>query len=154
LVKEGAAIFFYNEYTPIQTGTENLCIDAQERQKLLADLKDLRKGFNSLFIAFPGDEDRYGGCLSSGRGFVHVAPDGRLEACPFAPFGDSDVQNQSLLAALQSPLLREIRTHHHELAETAGGCALWNRREWAENLVNVSQAEMERRCEPEEIPLR
>lgn len=135
LFAAGAGVFFYNEYTPVAAGTEAFCVTAEERSALLADLEVLRKQFQAIFLAFPGDEDKYGGCLSSSRGFVHVAPDGRLEACPFAPFGDTSARDASLADALRSPLLAAIREHHDELSETAGGCALWNRRDWAEGLV-------------------
>jgi MoaA/NifB/PqqE/SkfB family radical SAM enzyme len=132
----GARVFFYNEYTPIAGGTETLCIDADERKTLLSALEEHRRRYRAVFLAFPGDEDKFGGCLSSGRGFVHLAPDGSLEACPFAPFGDTSVRDGSLADALRSPLLSRIREHHAELAETSGGCALWNRREWADSLVS------------------
>lgn len=140
LHRAGAGVFFYNEYTPIEGGTEDLCIDPAERSALLADLEALRRRYPAIFLAFPGDEDKYGGCLSASRGFVHVAPDGRLEACPFAPFGDTSARDQPLAEALRSPLLTAIRTHHDELAETSGGCALWNRRDWAEGLVSSPAA--------------
>jgi MoaA/NifB/PqqE/SkfB family radical SAM enzyme len=140
LNRAGAGVFFYNEYTPIAAGTEGLCLDERGRGKLLADIQSLRSLARALFLAFPGEEDRYGGCLSAGRGFVHVAPDGKLEACPFAPFGDTSARELSLREALASPTLQAIREHHAELAETAGGCALWDQREWVEGLV-AAQAE-------------
>jgi len=135
LFDAGAGVFFYNEYTPVAEGTESLCVSPAERAALLQNLETLRREFPAIFLAFPGDEDKYGGCLSASRGFVHVAPDGRLEACPFAPFGDTSARDRSLEEALRSPLLAAIRDHHDELQETAGGCALWNRRDWAESLV-------------------
>ncbi len=136
LYSAGAGVFFYNEYTPVAVGTEGLCVSPEERSALLADLEALRGEFAALFMAFPGDEDKFGGCLSASRGFVHVAPDGRLEACPFAPFGDTSARDQPLAEALRSPLLAAIRSHHDELAETSGGCSLWNRRDWAESLIH------------------
>jgi len=33
-------------------------------------------------IHSPGDEVLFGGCLSAGRGFAHVAPNGDLTPCP------------------------------------------------------------------------
>jgi MoaA/NifB/PqqE/SkfB family radical SAM enzyme len=135
LVRAGVGVFFYNEYTPIEPGTESLCIDAASRSEMLRALEGFRRRFRAIFLAFPGDEDRFGGCLSAARGFAHVAPDGRLEACPFAPFGDTSARDLPLADALRSPMLAGIRAHHDELAETSGGCALWNRREWAESLA-------------------
>jgi len=140
LVRQGTGLFFFNEYTPIENGTSELCIDQAERERMMQDMQVFKKKYKALFLAFPGDEDRFGGCLSSGRGFVHVAPDGRLESCPFAPFGDSEARNQPLREALRSPLLAQIRAHHDELSETSAGCALWNRREWVESLLSREPA--------------
>ncbi len=135
LFEAGASVFFYNEYTPVEKGTEGYCVSSGERAALLSDLEALRREYPAIFLAFPGDEDKYGGCLSASRGFVHVAPDGSLEACPFAPFGDSSARDAPLAEALRSPLLAAIRENHGQLQETAGGCALWNRRGWAEGLA-------------------
>lgn len=135
LCKNGAGLFFYNEYTPVEKGTEEFCISAEERCRVLSTLEQYRESFKKLFLAFPGDEDKFGGCLSAGRGFVHVAPDGRLEACPFAPFGDTSV-SISLKEALKSKTLSVIREHHDELNETLHGCALWDKREWVEGLLS------------------
>jgi MoaA/NifB/PqqE/SkfB family radical SAM enzyme len=112
-------------------------LDDVGRRALLSAIQGLRSRVKALFLAFPGEEDRYGGCLSAGRGFVHVAPDGKLEACPFAPFGDRSARELSLREALASPTLQAIREHHAELAETAGGCALWDQKEWVDGLVGA-----------------
>jgi MoaA/NifB/PqqE/SkfB family radical SAM enzyme len=96
----------------------------------------LRRKFNALFVAFPGDEDEFGGCLAAGRGFIHVSPSGSLEPCPFAPYSDRNILDMSLKRALRSPLLEKIRQNHDKLQETAGGCALWTEREWVSSLLS------------------
>jgi MoaA/NifB/PqqE/SkfB family radical SAM enzyme len=68
-----------------------------------------------------GDEEQYGGCLAAGRGFIHVNPRGQLEACPFAPFSDTDLSEISLREALGSELLLKIRQNASQLSETKGG---------------------------------
>lgn len=73
--------------------------------------------------------------FSSGRGFVHISPDGFLEPCPFAPYSDTDLRNVSLKEALRSDLLRKIRENHDKLESTSGGCALWTHREWVRSLM-------------------
>jgi MoaA/NifB/PqqE/SkfB family radical SAM enzyme len=72
--------------------------------------------------------------LSSGRGFIHISADGKLEPCPMAPYSDSDLNNMTLKEALKSKLLKEIRDHHNEL-ETKGSCTLNENKEWVENLI-------------------
>ena len=97
--------------------------------------ENFRTKFPALFVAFPGDEEQFGGCLSSGRGFVHVAPDGSLEPCPFAPYSDSSLKDLSLKDALKSKFLVTIRENRDKLDETDGGCALWVQREWVKSLL-------------------
>ena len=39
--------------------------------------------YPGLFFSVPGDEKKFGGCLSAGRGFVHISVSGDLEPCSF-----------------------------------------------------------------------
>jgi MoaA/NifB/PqqE/SkfB family radical SAM enzyme len=91
----------------------------------------------SLFIAVPGDEEEIGGCLSAGRGFVHINANGDLEPCPFAPYSDTNLRDSSLREALQSDFLKAIRANHKHLRETEGRCALWVNREMVESLLRA-----------------
>jgi MoaA/NifB/PqqE/SkfB family radical SAM enzyme len=139
----GARVFFYVEYVPLQAGTEHLCPTNEQRKILAEKTAKLQKTLPAIFVAFPGDEEKYGGCLSSGRGFVHVAANGSLEPCPFAPFSAGNLKEMSLKEALKSRFLEELRNNHDKLTETSGGCALWKHRDWARNLqlTLVSEAQ-------------
>jgi MoaA/NifB/PqqE/SkfB family radical SAM enzyme len=125
LGRSGISVLFIIEYVPIAPGTDELVLRAEQK----AALEETAR-FAALpypVIALPGDEEDYGGCLAAGRGFVHLSSEGKIEACPFAPFSDTDVARRSLEEALASPLMAAIRERHGELSETRGGCALWNR---------------------------
>lgn len=137
LASLGIAVLFLIEYVPVVPGTDNLVLESDQRLAL-GDFGKRRLPFAS--VTLPGDEEKFGGCLAAGRGFVHVAADGALEACPFAPFSDVGVADRSLAAALESPLMREIRARHSELTETRGGCALWNRQGWVASLTACGSA--------------
>ncbi len=135
LIRSGVRLFIFVEYVPVKTETENLVPTEKQRAMVFDLMKKYRKEYPGLFIAFPGDEESFGGCLSSGRGFVHISPDGSLEPCPFAPYSDTNLKNQSLKEALKSHLLSEIRQNHDLLKDTKGGCALWENRELVQGLV-------------------
>ncbi len=137
----GASALFLVEYVPVAPGTEGLVLSGEQR----ALLNDLGRTEALPFpvIRLPGDEEAYGGCLAAGRGFIHVAPEGALEACPFAPFSDSDAGAAGLAAALESPLMRAIRERHHELTETRGGCALRDKAGWVASLGGCSREALE-----------
>lgn len=96
---------------------------------------EYKEKFPALFIAFPGSEDEMGGCLASGRGFVHISADGSLEPCPFAPYSDSNLKDLTLREALGSEFLKQVRENHDNLKETRGGCALWENRQWVRSLL-------------------
>jgi MoaA/NifB/PqqE/SkfB family radical SAM enzyme len=143
-IDSGCRMFFFIEYVPIADGTDELTISREQRNEMIKTLDVLRNELPGLFIAFPGDEEQYGGCLAAGRGFVHVNPQGRLEPCPFAPYSDSDLNKVSLKEALSSELLRAIREHHDKLTETSGGCALWQEREWVRSLLQKKETVVEK----------
>jgi len=132
----GCKLFFFVEYTPIQEGTEDWLLTDEQRANLLTLRDSFRSQFPALFIAVPGDEEEIGGCLSAGRGFVHINAEGDVEACPFAPYSDTNLRDMSLKDALQSEFLRKIRQNHEHLSETEGGCALWVEREWVRSLLH------------------
>lgn len=132
LERTGVSVLFIVEYVPVKPGTEDLVLTEAQKRLLLS--KELFSGLSYPVVTLPGDEEEYGGCLAAGRGFLHLSPEGALEACPFAPFSDTSAAERPLLRALESPLLAAIREHHGELTETRGGCALWNKRGWVTSL--------------------
>jgi MoaA/NifB/PqqE/SkfB family radical SAM enzyme len=135
LVREGCGLFFFVEYVPVKEGSENLVLNDAERADLLSRLGDLKKTVGATMIAFPGDEEEFGGCLAAGKGFVHIASDGSLEPCPFAPFSDVNLREKSLAEALGSKFLAKVRAEEG-LHETAGGCALWKARDRMAGMLN------------------
>ena len=136
LADEGCRLFFFVEYVPFKEGTEDWVLTDSQRAELLELTGMLKSEIPALFIAFPGDEEKYGGCMSAGRGFVHISPNGSLEPCPFAPFSDSSILDIPLKQALKSEFLKTIRNNHGQLVETSGGCALWEKREWVQSLLS------------------
>jgi len=138
LTRLGPAAVFLVEYVPVAPCTDGLVLSAEQKE-LWNDAR-VFKGLDYPVIQLPGNESDYGGCLAAGRGFIHLAPDGSLEACPFAAFSDSNAGTQGLAAALDSALMRSIRDHHGELTETEGACALWNKAGWVASLAGCAVA--------------
>ena len=135
LVDLKCKLFLFVEYVAVKKGTEDWIPTDEQRVLMPYIIKLFRQKFPALFTAFPGDEEKYGGCMSAGRGFVHVSPDGRVEPCPFAPYSDVSLEDLSLKDALQSDFLKTIRQNHHQLTETRGGCVLWEKRDWVQSLL-------------------
>ena len=138
----GTAALFLIEYVPAVKGTESLALGPELHAALAAD--ERLDGLPYPVLRLPGDEEASGGCMAAGRGFIHLAPDGAVEACPFAPYSDSSAAGASLADALASPLMGAIRGRHGELADARGGCALLDRGGWIASLGLCAAAE---RCE-------
>jgi MoaA/NifB/PqqE/SkfB family radical SAM enzyme len=134
LVELGMKLFFFVEYVPFDPATETLEVTSCQKAELPARLESLRAEFPAIFLDFPGDEAAFGGCLASGRGFVHINATGSVESCPFAPYSDSSVADVALSDALSSPVLSRIRALQEDLGHT-GGCTLFENRDRVEALL-------------------
>jgi MoaA/NifB/PqqE/SkfB family radical SAM enzyme len=126
----GSRVSIFVDYVPVKQETEDLLLTAEQKRGEADWMKKLQENVPGLFVSLPGDEEQYGGCLAGGRGFIHVNPQGRLEACPFAPYSDTNLSQMSLKEALGSRLMRVIRENANRLSESRGGCALWENRDW------------------------
>ncbi|MCK5129863.1 MAG: radical SAM protein [Clostridiales bacterium] len=134
LEASGCAATFLIEYVPVD-GDTDMCLTENQKQDLLNRQDELENMLDMIIVSLPGNEQKFEGCLASGRGFLHVSSTGSLEPCPFAPFSDTNVTKQTLKSALQSKLLRKIRDNHQELTESIGGCALNDNKKWIDSLM-------------------
>jgi len=145
LVNSGCKLFMMVEYTPVEKGTEDWVLTPKQREEVVKVRNAFRAKYSALFIALPWDEEEIGGCLSAGRGFVHVSSEGNVEPCPFVPYSDTNLKNISLKDALQSNMLRTIRENHGQLEETHG-CALWEKRAWVQSLACAKEPSKNQDC--------
>jgi MoaA/NifB/PqqE/SkfB family radical SAM enzyme len=133
----GYKIVFYVEYVPVETETAYLALDATDITRMATTMERVRQKYGDiLFLSFPGDEKEAGGCLAAGRGFLHISPSGKAEACPFAPFSDINIAESGLKAALRSPFFEKLRTAGLVGGEHTGGCALFERQQEVKYLLN------------------
>ncbi len=137
LVNSGCKFFLYLEYTPTTEGTEDWILSLKQRSQVMNLMNTFRSKYPALFIGVPWDEDDVGGCLSAGRGFVHINAAGDLEPCPFAPFSETNLRDSSLKEALQSEFFKRIRQIPELSRELGGGCVLWKERELVQSLFQI-----------------
>ncbi|NLV59775.1 MAG: radical SAM protein [Clostridiales bacterium] len=135
-IHKGCRLFMFVEYVPVEKGSEPMVLSKADKKRLNDFAVASGKQYPALFIPFPGDEERYDGCLAAGRGFVYVSADGDLEPCPFAPFSDTNLKHVTLREGLTSGLLTRVRQNHHLFKEGEGGCALWHNREELTRLLH------------------
>lgn len=140
LHRRGCGVVFYIEYVPAEDNTDHLVLSETDlnilRQRIDA-LKKQRQNKGLLLFSFPGDEEKMGGCLAAGRGFFHINPNGGAEPCPFSPFSEINVKQQSLVSVLQSPFFERVRaiSAAETLHYNKGGCTLFAHKEEVLNAV-------------------
>jgi len=136
-VNLGCKIFFFVEYIPVRKGTEELVMTDNQESEISNLIASFSLKYPALFIAFPEEEKKFGGCLSARRGLIHISHEGAVEPCPFVPYSDVDLNHLSLKEALRSSkLLRRIRDNHDKLGPAQNGCILWENREWISSLFH------------------
>lgn len=134
--EHGCKAFIYVEYTPVLKDTEDWVVTDAQRNEILTKIATYRASQPGVYIAFPVDEKNFGGCLSSGRGFIHISASGDVEPCPFAPYSDSSIVDMPLQKALNSKLFAALRENHDKLMESNGGCALLKKPKWVRSLLD------------------
>ncbi len=136
LAMSGCKAVVYVEYVPVVPSDRDLAPDEKTRafmDRRLAVLRETRQEL--LFVAFPGDERKSGGCLAAGRGFFHINPWGGAEPCPFSPYSDTSLVNTSLCDALQSPFFRRLNSQGNLEKEHIGGCVLFEQEKKVKELL-------------------
>lgn len=136
LLDKGCRAILYIEYVPVDEKSMELAPTPEDNAYIEETVDRLRKTFDkTLFISFPGDEHKSGGCLAAGRGFFHINTHGGAEPCPASPFSDTNVKDIGLREALKSPLFKILRDEEILLEDHAGGCVLFDNREKVEALL-------------------
>ncbi len=108
-------------------GCENGAVLTDEQRvrfrQVVVEYRDRMTG-GAYIIHSPGDEETLGGCVSAGRGFVHVNPSGDVTACPVSALATHNVRKSNLEEALASPLFAMIRENGHLLETEGHPCGL------------------------------
>ena len=94
LIEQGVRLGVFIEYIPLTPGDNPedhrlkdtnlwetkddhaLMLTKEEREKFRVQMVDYRTQKSIYIIHSPGDEEFHGGCVSAGRGFAHVTPQG------------------------------------------------------------------------------
>lgn len=135
LRENGCKTVLFVEYVPVdgnadpEPGEEEHEILTERQEKLRARFPEM------IFISFPGDEKKMGGCLAAGRGLFHINPFGGAEPCPFSPYTDTNLKTGSIRQALDSALFQKIRQSGLQAEQHAGGCVLFEKRTEVENML-------------------
>lgn len=110
LVEKGAFLVWYFTYIPIgRNPTLDLMTTPQQRQAQRERIRELRSTKPIILADFWNDGSLTGGCISSGRVYLHINANGDVEPCVFAQFAVDNIREKPLAQVLDSPFFRELR---------------------------------------------
>ncbi|MFW9809000.1 MAG: radical SAM/SPASM domain-containing protein [Candidatus Thorarchaeota archaeon] len=136
LVERGVRIGVFIEYIPTPEPTaparqslspcadQGKMLSVEERQQFRKHVVSYRSQNPIFLLHSPNDEEFFGGCVSAGRGFIHVTPAGDLTACPVSNLATHNLHDSSLKKGLASPLFKKIRENGSILENHDLPCAL------------------------------
>ncbi len=132
----GCKLVFFVEFVPVTDESRELAPGDAEREYLEKEVARLRQGDSEMiYLCFPGDEKKTGGCVAAGRGFFHINSHGGAEPCPFSPFSDINIRETSLKEAMHSPLFTALRSGELLTEDHEGGCVLYEKRAQVEAIL-------------------
>ena len=133
LISQGIRIGVFIEFIPTtpmpKNGSEHsdhsLILNPEERKIFREKILQYRDTKQIYIVHSPGDEEFFGGCVSAGRGFAHVTPEGDLTPCPVSNIATHNLIISSFRDGLASPLFQKIRENEHLLETEGFPCALF-----------------------------
>jgi MoaA/NifB/PqqE/SkfB family radical SAM enzyme len=110
-VEKGAFLGWYFNYIPIgRKPALDLMPTPEQRNYRRERIFELRKEKPIILADFWNDGLLTGGCISSGRVYVHINANGDVEPCVFAQFTVDNIREKSLAEALDSEFFCTLRS--------------------------------------------
>jgi MoaA/NifB/PqqE/SkfB family radical SAM enzyme len=126
LLAHSGPLAFFIEQIPTSKEESGAVLTPEQRLRFRETIVQYRNRTTggAYIIQSPDDEEELGGCVSAGRGFVHVNPGGDVTPCPISAIATHNVRTSNLREALASPLFAMIRDNGHLLETEGHPCGL------------------------------
>ncbi|KKC29321.1 radical SAM protein [Caldanaerobacter subterraneus] len=110
MIDKGAAFAWYFTYIPIGRDPDISFMVTPEQRKYMYERINYIRATKELFaIDFWNDGEYSGGCIAGGRRYLHINAAGEVEPCAFIHYSNVNINEVSLLEALQSPIMKAYR---------------------------------------------
>lgn len=132
LIAKGCMAISYFKYVPIENDSIDLTLTPEQNKKFREFILLATDNRYKSFIISPEAEIKFGGCFGAGKGVMHINTNGNVEPCPFVPYSDVSIKDNSLKEVLQSSLFHNLRKHHKTMInQDLKMCSLWEDEKWS-----------------------
>lgn len=105
MIDWGAKFCWFFTYMPVgNEAVPELMVSAEQRAFMYHQIRTFRETKPLFTLDFWNDGEFAGGCIAGGRRYFHINANGDMEPCAFIHYSDSNIYENTLLEALQSPL--------------------------------------------------
>ncbi len=109
LVDHGCTMAWYFHYMPVgNDASVDLMLSPEQREYMVHRVREIRglEGGKPIFaMDFQNDAEWVGGCIAGGKNYLHINANGDVEPCVFIHYSTANIDEMTLLEALQSPLM-------------------------------------------------
>jgi len=110
MIEQGCLFGWYFTYIPVgKDAVTELMATAEQRAHMYHKIREWRKTKPCFLLDFWNDGEYVHGCIAGGRHYLHINANGDVEPCAFIHYSNVNINDCSLLEALQSPLFMEYR---------------------------------------------
>ncbi|MBO8126444.1 MAG: radical SAM protein [Firmicutes bacterium] len=107
MVKKGAVWGWYFTYIPIGKDVDlDYMATPAQRKYIYNQIHSFRKSKPILLVDFWNDGPYSNGCIAGGKRYLHINAAGDVEPCAFIHYATCNIEEVSLVEALQSPLFK------------------------------------------------
>ena len=152
LIDQGAKFAWLFTYMPVGVNAPtDLLVTAEQREFMYRQIRGFRKTKPLFTMDFWNDGEFAGGCIAGGRRYLHINAKGDIEPCAFIHYSDSNIRDNTILEALQSPLFMQYRQNQPFNENMLRPCPLLDNPDRLTAIVKASGARSTDYSEPENV---
>lgn len=108
MIEKGCLFGWYFTYMPLGKDSQlDLLSTPQQREFMYHRVREIRETKPIFALDFWNDGEYSEGCIAGGKKYLHINANGDVEPCAFIHYSNVNINDASLLEALQSPLFKE-----------------------------------------------
>lgn len=152
LIEKGVMFAWYFTYMPVGVdAVPDLLATAEQRKYMYHQIRKARSEKPIFTMDFWNDGEYVQGCIAGGRHYFHINAAGDCEPCAFVHYSSVNINDHSVLEALQSPLFKSYYTRQPFNRNMLRPCPVLDNPEKIKEMVEESGAYSTEMMHPEDV---